>query len=816
MKPRMLLLILILLAITIMTVSSEDADAEGVARIGDVVYPTLNGALENALPGDIVIVYDGCHLSEDASVPAGVILLIPYTDGHGDVDTDGFEYGPVPGEGGYRKKAGDSYCRTHLYIDNSARLTVYGDVIIGGIIGEKFTFDYQGHTYGEHGRIVLNGSMVMENGSSLKCYGYITGPGDINARNGSEVSEPFIITDFVGGDRMLKLYQAKQSPFDRYSFSNIESEMTVDYGARLIGFLNLYADGEMNSSKINIIGIQGSQSPSLIELVNGSSATLTYDRTRYVKSEWSSNIWNDIGRTTVSINGGADLDVLVMTYHGQTADMSDIPFSIPYNFGYILKDGVYNVYADMRILPGADIIVDGDASLIVNGNVTVFNGLEDPGYRDKYYPGADLLSNYGFSTHGSLYVNGSLQISSGGSVLGVVESTSGNPIITVDPSVTAYRDWYVNFGTGSSNTFRSLSLWVCHDGAFFVLQPGSQYALSPGTTTVDGFTYTYNGSTVKKEIEQTYEGRYIPTSSTPVLSMTVSLDNVNVTDASVTLTKGDVVIPLTYESGLYVTYSAYDGGYSVRIELSGNNIDAGTVSIKDGKGAASIQLFSVSFISEGTKIGEGIGAYGKTVSLLKPEKTGYTFNGWYDGSILFNSKSAVTHRTSLNALWGVDTEEHRNVTGEMFPIVVTDSNEDITALFDDYSVRVFLQTKAQNIRGPLSVSYSVSDKEYRITVTVDGSAMDAVKTVTLSYDIIRPGAVVVCNDGFEISDLTFDRSSQAVTFTSMGSSFSVNYDPDPEPIDLNPRFDIGLIIVIAAIAVTALVIVVMIILIKRR
>ena len=118
-------LLLILVVAAVILSDDSQADDVQVARIGDVYYTSLNDALSHSVAGDTVIVMDGCRLSSDATIPADVTLLLPYSDGHYDVDMDGLEYGPDPTSGGgYRKKAGDGYCVTHLYIDNGARLTV--------------------------------------------------------------------------------------------------------------------------------------------------------------------------------------------------------------------------------------------------------------------------------------------------------------------------------------------------------------------------------------------------------------------------------------------------------------------------------------------------------------------------------------------------------------------------------------------------------------------------------------------------------------------------------------------------------------------
>ena len=456
-RRRWFLLPLLLLIVVLAVAVSDDSDADGggSARIGETYYGTLDEALSDAVSGNTVIVMDGCHLSSDAVVPSGVTLLLPYSDGHGGVDPDGFEYGPSPSSGGNRKKADDQYCVTHLYIDAGARLTVYGDLIIGGVVSEMFTFDYQGHTYGEHGRIVLQGDLYLMNGSSLRCYGYITGGGIVHADSGSAVYEPFIIADFVGGDRMKNLFNAKQSPFDRYSFSNIEAQLVLEYGSCLVGLINIYANGSINSSEINIIGVGGSHVSSLIELHRNSRVSITYDADRYVKADWESNIWSDFGRTRIVLSGGADFNTLVFQFMGRSASMDGVVFSIPYNFEFVLTDGVYNMNAELRILPGAAVTVSETATLVVNSRLYVFNGLEDVAYRGKYYPGPELLDQYGFSNHGSLFVNGILKVSSGAVAVGIIESTSGASVITVDGGVEGYRNWDVGYGFEETVTRRS-------------------------------------------------------------------------------------------------------------------------------------------------------------------------------------------------------------------------------------------------------------------------------------------------------------------------------------------------------------------------
>ncbi len=485
--------------------SGSDAEDAQSARIGNDYYPTLNDALEAASAKDVVIVLDGCTLTSDATVPKGVTLLVPYTDGMGDVDLDGIQIGPDPTiDNKYRKKAGDGFCVTDMTIDAGVKLTVLGKVIIGGIISEKFTFDYQGHTWGDHGKITLKGDIVMQDGSELRCYGYIKGNGNVIASSGSKVYEPFILTDFVGGDHMRDMYDEHQSPFNRYSFSNIESKISLKYGSKLIGMVTLYANSSIMQTDFNIVGDKRTGN-SMIDLADGSVAEITYDGKKYVEANWESNIYRDIGKTMITISGGADFDSVKLSYGGRSVNTSDVVFSIPYNFDYILSNGEYNINSSYRLLPGSSMTVAADAKLTVNDELQIYNGLEDVIYKDKYYPGADILEKYNFSTHGTLCINGELYVSKGSRVLGIIES-EGNGKVNIDMGALKDEGIKVTYGV-DSNTVRTMSTWAFgKDGSLVVLKVGSTTTLDNGISKTDGFTYIKGGKTVTKPIEQIYNG----------------------------------------------------------------------------------------------------------------------------------------------------------------------------------------------------------------------------------------------------------------------------------------------------------------------
>ncbi|MBR6213440.1 MAG: hypothetical protein IKQ67_02170 [Candidatus Methanomethylophilaceae archaeon] len=517
-KRALIVIVFSLLILSALPYGEAEADEKccAVYHNGSFTdYQSLIDGLNAATGGDTVVVYDGCSLTTDATVKEGVTLLVPfkYSD---DPSNDWNAQGGDPSTDNLsRKKAGDSYCVSTLTISKSSTLTVNGTLVVGGVTGEKFTFDYQGHTSGKHGKIVLEGKIVLQKTGSkepeLRCYGYIKGNGTIIADAGTSVYEPFIITDYVGGDYAKELYDNNQSAFGRYTFSNIECDLTVKYGSKLIGFGELYADKTSNRTDISIIGTD-SDKP-FLRLRQGAELTISYDPDKYVEAEWSSNIYRDVGKTTVTVTGGGDFEAISISYSGRTIDLSETHFSIPYNFDYVLKSGTYNINSNLRILPGASITVSEDATLYNNRILQVYDGLVDVEFKDKYYPTPKLLKEFDFDTKGCLTVDGHLYIGQGASVLGVIESLKEGSVIVVDQNagwnldLVGYGVNWQSDGQRSYYSTRTLGTWVYDSyGTRVLLSLGGTYVLSLGTSTSDGFTYNRDGKEFTEHVDQRFYG----------------------------------------------------------------------------------------------------------------------------------------------------------------------------------------------------------------------------------------------------------------------------------------------------------------------
>lgn len=369
-------------------------------------------ALSGATSGDIVVMLEDQTISEDVTIPKGVKLYIPYSP---DFDADGNADGVTASGSFYQAStrlatSGKTY-RT-LTMNEGVTLTVKGTVNIGSVIGYP-SQNYQGHTSGWHGKILNNGKIVVSNGGTLDCWGYIIGEGVVTAESGGTIYEPFIVYDFAGGWNTVELYFADQSPFKQYAMLNIQTPLTINYGAILYAHCNLYADSKYNKTDANFVGEGG-----LYQLSPGASLTRTYDGSRYVASN------DDIGKTTYTFNGGMKVNYMSLTVLGTTVNTSNVDFPIPYNHDFVFKNGTYYP-GRIKLMPGSSMTVENDANLVVENTLFVLDGLIQSDMSGKIYPSTGALQSAGFSASGELVVRGNMVVNEGAIFGGIIQSNPG-------------------------------------------------------------------------------------------------------------------------------------------------------------------------------------------------------------------------------------------------------------------------------------------------------------------------------------------------------------------------------------------------------
>ena len=459
-------------------IKAEFAPAETYeARRGGLFFESLSAALANARSGSTVFLLKDTELTQDAEIPSGVTLYIPY-EAHYTRDY-------VHCNNGRSNSIADTPFRT-LTVSSSATLTVSGTLRLGAELSCTYPpSNYQGHTSGAYGAVANNGTITITAGGALDSRGIITGSGAVIA-DGGTVYEPFIVCDFTGGQNLQKLYEGAVTPFKRYAMQNIQCSLTVHSSSELIGRGCLYGGFQtkiFNETNIPIIASGG-----LFQLQAGASITRTYDADKQLTD------YPGIGRENWVVTGGMSIGALQMEIMGAPISTEKCSFPLPYNLALTMLDGGYTIAHRLRILPGSTLTVGRGAELTVNGSLDALDGLKQGRMSDAVYPDSDALRAGGFSVSGELVVNGGkLVIASGAAFGGVVQNTgSGTLSVAEGASLkNTVQDGDVGFYSDNTSIFDDFTARADLDGTLQALQPGEYRAVAATQFTLPGWPVRY-------------------------------------------------------------------------------------------------------------------------------------------------------------------------------------------------------------------------------------------------------------------------------------------------------------------------------------
>lgn len=457
------------------------------ARRGGLFFESLSDALANARSGSTVFLLKDTELTQDAEIPSGVTLYIPY-EAHYTRDY-------VYCDNGRSNSIADTPFRT-LTVHSSVTLTVSGTLRLGAELSCTYPpSNYQGHTGGAYGAVANNGTITITAGGALDSRGTITGSGAVIA-DGGTVYEPFIVCDFTGGQNLEKLYRQDVTPFKRYAMQNIQCSLTVNSSSELIGCGCLYGGFQtkiFNETNIPIIASSG-----LFQLQAGASITRTYDADKQLTD------YPGIGRENWVVTGGMSIGALKMEIMGAPISTEKCSFPLPYNLALTMLDGGYTIAHRLRILPGSTLTVGRGAELTVNGSLDALDGLKQGSMSDAVYPDSDALRAGGFCVSGELVVDGGkLVIASGAAFGGVVQNTgSGTLSVAEGASLkNTVQDGGVGFYSDNTSIFDDFTARADLDGTLQALQPGEYRAVAATQFTLPGWPvrYVVNGSNVDKK-----------------------------------------------------------------------------------------------------------------------------------------------------------------------------------------------------------------------------------------------------------------------------------------------------------------------------
>lgn len=303
-----------------------------------------SGTIKNHNSTEIVYDFNGVSLA----IPSGEENLSTY-------DTPSFGKSKKQNEL-YRKLVIDDNIVLNFRLKSS--LIVNTELVYaasGGEIGG-------GSPQGKYGQIHLNGEnskIIFDNGSYLYAYGYITGNGIVNAKNGSTITELFQINDFRGGTATSKMGN-KVFPFNQYYVQNVECQLRLETGAIEKVITALYALGGIKVANFKFVSTIASSEASLFKLSNNSILSRYYDCNK-------DKILYELEE------GSADISPISLKVIGISVNAADYTLPIASNMELKLKAYTsVNINQELYFLPGSKITIENNSTLTISKGYKIY------------------------------------------------------------------------------------------------------------------------------------------------------------------------------------------------------------------------------------------------------------------------------------------------------------------------------------------------------------------------------------------------------------------------------------------------------------
>ena len=217
---------------------SAQLSGVGVCKIGTTAYATLEDALayaNNNPTKEVVIVMLNDYVLPAGyyTLPAKATLIVPMADNQ---ETAYPTINRVSDNSEVSVTYVQPYEFRRLTFASGVNMEVFGTIELTGT--QRASDDaYASMPHGAYGHLVMNegSKMVLQNGSELRAWGYVTGEGETDARRGAVVREQFQMGDWKGGEASFKILGDEEGvfPITQYYIQNIESPVKYHPGATL-------------------------------------------------------------------------------------------------------------------------------------------------------------------------------------------------------------------------------------------------------------------------------------------------------------------------------------------------------------------------------------------------------------------------------------------------------------------------------------------------------------------------------------------------------------------------------------------------------
>lgn len=543
----------------IKTTDIKDNDARKVAysTTTNLYYTTVEKALLETTSGGTTYILPGKNpsINNDCSVGSGVTLCIPMTfnDANGTITaewdgsrtnssgtnddkyktgifkniiTDGTHH--TPSDSTQQKV--DKYRMNQVFLNSKLTVEQGGYLYIGGVNGSTESF-VKNQVTGQYSEITMSSKASLDIEGEVTCWGYIKEADKSN--NGSNVivektgtlKTPLVFYDFKGGFASVAFNSAKIFPLSQWDMPNIQSQLTVNYGGKLVGRWLLNMNNTYYSDDAQILA----SDHAFFNMTNeNSKAVIKYNPSSYLYTTWTdSSFWykkgtkydpKGKGLTSFDLYGGGEFGTLSVSFKQEiigeaaiTYNIVSSNFDLPINYRYQigLHNGTFNLGNKIKFMPGSLLHVYEDATLNQTNNVIYIQKIDyDAASKGGSYSYPELSSTSSIGNTARLIVDGTYNVNSG-NFGGYVETNNskGRFNISKDAGTTAsvkeagYKKATVGYSTVETTSTASIELVISNSGYKYkansninFISKGNYWNLS------NGFTIGFNIPHVDKYV----------------------------------------------------------------------------------------------------------------------------------------------------------------------------------------------------------------------------------------------------------------------------------------------------------------------------
>lgn len=231
-----------------------------------------------------------------------------------------------------------------------------------------------GRVIGGYGHICLEAetsTIYLQSGSTLYCYGYITGQGIVNAKSGSTVYEFFQMTSWRGGTATSNMINNSHRVFviTQYYVQNIESRLRIYDGANIkvrtgitVSFSKYTFLAQADCTFIGDDGIFRLSSGYLERYYD-----VDTDRIEYIVN----------GKTSIS-----SISLPIFSYNINSANYV-LPITNNMDIN-VINNSEITIDQDLNLLPGVVLSIENGSILRFSQNTSLFVYDNDNWYNQKY------------------------------------------------------------------------------------------------------------------------------------------------------------------------------------------------------------------------------------------------------------------------------------------------------------------------------------------------------------------------------------------------------------------------------------------------